>query len=317
MKSPPNEWNLINKKLKISSLGDYINERGGIVVRLHSNNANSNLNVNFMKLQLSVHGDAPVAGPGELFLKDRFTFDLDGTFETYDTDMVIVDLFDIERSSIASYTNKGVTVACRFSAGTWENWRPDNMNFDDTAIGNNVDGWSGEKWLDTVSGEVKNLMLNRITVAKEKGCHAVEVVKVNGYAHDTSFDLYPGETKTYILQLATKAHNEGLLFGLNGSQEISGDAANFLDFAVAENCIASGTCCRFKEYIKLNKPVFAVEYSDTDQAACSTFGKVRYSVLFSNTDHNFMKTCPAIARIGNTDENGVFISSNTCSNYFS
>jgi len=209
MKSPPKEWNLIKKNLKISSLGDYINDTGGMIVRLHSNNANSNLNVNFMNLRLTFHGDAPVAGPGELFLKDRFTFDLDGRFETYDTDMVIVDLFDIESSSIASYANNEVTVVCRFSAGTWENWRPDNMKFDDNAIGNNVDGWPGEKWLDTVSGEVKNLMLDRITGAKEKGCHAVEVVKVNGYAHDTSFDLYPEETKTYILQLATKAHNEG------------------------------------------------------------------------------------------------------------
>jgi len=316
MKIPPNRWNLIKKNLRISSLGDYINKWGGISVRLQSNNAKSNLNVDFIKLRLTVTGDAPVSGPGELLLKDRFTFDLIGRFETYDTDMVIVDLFDIESSSIASYANNGVTVVCRFSAGTWEHWRPDNMEFDDNAIGNNVDGWPGEKWLDTVSGEVKKMMLNRITLAKQKSCHAIEVVKVNGYAHDTSFDLYPGETKSYILQLATKAHSEGLLFGLNGSQEISGDAANFVDFAVAENCIASGTCCRFKEYIKLNKPVFAVEYSDTDQAACNAFGKVRYSVVFSNTDHNFMTTCSA--RNGDTtDENGVFISSDTCSNIFS
>lgn len=37
---------------------------------------------------------------------------------------------------------------CYFSAGSWEDWRPDAGQFPDSVKGNNLEDWPGEKWLD-------------------------------------------------------------------------------------------------------------------------------------------------------------------------
>jgi hypothetical protein len=32
--------------------------------------------------------------------------------------------------------------------GSWEDWRPDKDQFPPEVLGNDYDGWQGEKWLD-------------------------------------------------------------------------------------------------------------------------------------------------------------------------
>src|SRR5574338_60875 len=58
-----------------------------------------------------------------------------------------VDLFDAPVSTIAALHAQGRKVICYFSAGSWEDWRPDAGRFP-AAVKGRSNGWPGEKWLD-------------------------------------------------------------------------------------------------------------------------------------------------------------------------
>jgi hypothetical protein len=73
---------------------------------------------------------------------------LTGTIdESYDVEMYDVDLFDVSASTVDSLQSQGKKVVCYFSAGSWEDWRPDAGDFPNSVKGNS-NGWPGEKWLD-------------------------------------------------------------------------------------------------------------------------------------------------------------------------
>lgn len=42
----------------------------------------------------------------------------------------------------------GKVAVCYISIGTVEEWRDDASQFPSTAVGGDVDGWAGERWLD-------------------------------------------------------------------------------------------------------------------------------------------------------------------------
>jgi hypothetical protein len=68
--------------------------------------------------------------------------------QSVDADMYDIDLFDNETSVVASLHAQGRRVVCYISVGSWENWRPDANQFPASVIGNDYEGWPGEKWLD-------------------------------------------------------------------------------------------------------------------------------------------------------------------------
>ena len=55
-----------------------------------------------------------------------------------------LDLFDVSELTIADLKNQGVFVMCYFSAGSWENWRPDANQFPENCLGRK-NGWPGER----------------------------------------------------------------------------------------------------------------------------------------------------------------------------
>jgi hypothetical protein len=71
-------------------------------------------------------------------------------------------------------------IVCYLSAGTWESWRPDQNKFPEHLKKENYySGSSREKWLDiTKWGELKSIMQSRMSMAKSKGCDAIEFVCV-------------------------------------------------------------------------------------------------------------------------------------------
>lgn len=50
--------------------------------------------------------------------------------------------------SLTPYFSKGKKVVCYFSAGTYEDWRPDKGQFPPDALGNEDPIWRGERWVD-------------------------------------------------------------------------------------------------------------------------------------------------------------------------
>ena len=92
-----------------------------------------------------------------------------------------VDLFDTPVETIQQLHNLGKKVICYFSAGSYENWRPDANSFQPADLGKGLDGWPGENWLKLSSANVRNIMKARIQMAAQKGCDGVDPDNVDGY----------------------------------------------------------------------------------------------------------------------------------------
>ena len=56
--------------------------------------------------------------------------------------MYDIDLFDVPVDTIKALKQAGKTVICYFSAGSFEDWRPDKDRFPDSVKGKPLDGWS-------------------------------------------------------------------------------------------------------------------------------------------------------------------------------
>ncbi len=65
-----------------------------------------------------------------------------------DVDMYDIDLFENDFNTVAALHARGRKVVCYMSAGSWEKWRPDADRFPSSVIGNEYEGWAGERWLD-------------------------------------------------------------------------------------------------------------------------------------------------------------------------
>ena len=103
-----------------------------------------------------------------------------------------LDLFDTSPETIAELHARGVKVMCYFSAGTYENWRPDAEQFPASIIGKSLADWPDEQWLDIRNLQfLAPIMLERIAVAAEKGCDGIDPDNVDGYANETGLPLTP------------------------------------------------------------------------------------------------------------------------------
>lgn len=92
-----------------------------------------------------------------------------------------IDLFDTPIETIKQLHTLGKKVICYFSAGSYEDWRSDAKDFKPEDLGKQLDHWPGEKWLKLGSPNVRNIMKQRINLAKEKGCDGVDPDNVDGY----------------------------------------------------------------------------------------------------------------------------------------
>lgn len=98
-----------------------------------------------------------------------------------DVDIFDIDLFSNSNETIHLLKDLNKKVVCYFSAGSYEPYRPDSAQFQQSIMGKPLDGWDDEKWIDIRSDSVRNIMVERIKLAKEKGCDAVDPDNVDAY----------------------------------------------------------------------------------------------------------------------------------------
>jgi hypothetical protein len=103
------------------------------------------------------------------------------TSTTPNVDIFDIDLFDTPRETIQQLHAMGKKVLCYFSAGSYEDWRPDASEFLDEDLGKVLNGWPGEKWLDLRSQNVRRIMKQRIALAGEKKCDGIDPDNVDAY----------------------------------------------------------------------------------------------------------------------------------------
>jgi hypothetical protein len=171
-----------------------------------------------------------------------------------------IDLFDNPASTIATLKGLGRHVICYFSAGTFENWRPDASNFTASDKGNPVVGWPGENWLNTQSANVRNIMTARLDLAVSKGCDGVDPDNVDGYNNRDGFGSTADSAVDYVTFLANAASERSLSIGLKNAGAIVPNVLSLMQWEVNEQCEIYAECHFFQPFISAGKPVFHVEY---------------------------------------------------------
>lgn len=211
-----------------------------------------------------------------------------------------IDLFDTSAATIQALQASGKKVICYFSAGSAENWRTDYSSFLAADMGKALDGWAGERWLNTASSNVRLIMQRRLDLARTKGCDGVEPDNVDGYQNKPGFALTAATQLDYNRFLATEAHARGLAVGLKNDVDQLSDLAASFDFAVNEQCNEYSECSGYSVFIKAGKPVFNAEYASaykkagTKQTALCTASKklgMHTLVLSEDLDDSFRFSC--------------------------
>jgi len=219
-----------------------------------------------------------------------------GTIDTtVDAQMYDVDLFDTPQATIDGLHRAGRIVICYLSAGSREDWRPDAAMFPAEAFGKGLDGWPGERWLDTRSEAVRAIMKARLDRAVAKRCDGVEPDNVDAYGTDTGFPLTAATQLDYNRFLAREAHGRGLSVGLkNDLEQVKALLADF-DWALNEQCLQYDECQLLTPFIEAGKAVFHVEYGAEAlaQTVCPKTKPLRFSTLIKKINLDaFRVACP-------------------------
>ncbi|HEX7642903.1 MAG TPA: endo alpha-1,4 polygalactosaminidase [Burkholderiaceae bacterium] len=232
---------------------------------------------------------------------NTWQWQLRGTVNTsYAVDVYDIDLVDTPVSTIQGLQASGIKVVCYFSAGSSENWRPDYSSFLASDMGNALDGWPGENWLDTTSANVRKIMQARLDLAVTKGCDGVEPDNVDGYSNNSGFPLTADTQLDYNRFLSTEAHNRGLAVALKNDVDQVATLEPSFDFAVNEQCHEMTECDAYSAFTNDNKPVFNAEYkstyvddADERQALCddAQARNMRTLVLPLQLDDTFRYSC--------------------------
>lgn len=202
----------------------------------------------------------------------------------YDIDMFLHQNLTVVRD----LQNLNMTVICYFSAGSYEPHRPDSWRFQDDDKGKELDGWPGEYWLKLDSQNVRNIMTDRIAIAAEMGCNAIDPDNVDGYDNENGLDLTEEDSVNFMRFLAKEAADKGMITGLKNAAAIINSVIDVVHFSVNEQCVQYDECADFSAFPDNDKPVFNIEYpagdGDTDVKSFST-NKVSSS-CDKKTDNN-------------------------------
>jgi len=179
-----------------------------------------------------------------------------------DVQMYDIDLFDTPHSTIDALHAAGRHVICYFSAGSYENWRPDEADFPVASLGNNLAGWPGERWLDVRHTGLQPVMAARLDLAVSKSCDGVDPDNVDGYTNNSGFGLTYADQLAYNSWMAGQAHDRGLAVGLKNDLDQIVDLEPLYDFAVNEECLDFNECDLLNPFVISGKAVFHLEYVD-------------------------------------------------------
>lgn len=270
------------------TMSRYINNDGTIRVRYSSSRARNVAGSELDYFALSVdHDDASVTPPppshGAIWQPTPGTswqWQLTGQIDTsIDVQMYDIDLFDVSKDVVNRLHSQGRTVICYFSAGSWENWRPDAKKYPASVQGRS-NGWPGEKWLDIRKiDELSPIFQARLDLAVEKGCDGVEPDNIDGYSNKTGFPLTYNDQLKFNKWLAKEAHQRGLSIGLKNDLDQVDDLVDHFDWAINEQCFQYNECDLLLPFIRAGKAVFNVEYDKKAQSFCPKANAMGFSSL--------------------------------------
>ena len=200
-------------------------------------------------------------------------------------DVFNLDLFDTPRESILELQARGVYVICYLSAGTYEEWRPDAMLFPETVLGQELQDWPGERWLDIRQIEILTpLMENRLDLAVEKGCDGVDPDNIDGFENQTGFLITAEDQLLYNKYLSQAAHSRGLAIGLKNDLNQIPELVSYFDWIVSEECFTYQECELLLPFVEMDKPVFVLEYELPPELFCKQANQQGFMAIYKNIE---------------------------------
>lgn len=178
----------------------------------------------------------------------------------YSVDVYDIDLFDVSASTIALLQAAGKRVICYSSAGSFEDFRSDANRFPQEVLGNTLEGFADERWLDIRSSIVLDIMSDRLDIAVQKGCDGVEPDNVDGYVNNSGFDLTAADQLAFNRRIANAAHERSLAVALKNDLDQILDLIAYFDLSVNEQCHEFDECSLLQPFVTGGKPVFNAEY---------------------------------------------------------
>jgi hypothetical protein len=176
-------------------------------------------------------------------------------------DFFDIDLFDNTTAVVADLHARGHKVACYFSAGSFENWRPDASQFPESVKGKG-NGWPGEKWLDVRRLDVLGPIINaRLDLCRAKGFDSVDPDNVDGFTNDTGFPLTGADQLAFNQFIANAAHARSLSVGLKNDLDQIPELVGSFDWAINEQCAQYDECNLLVPFVQAGKPVMELEYT--------------------------------------------------------
>jgi hypothetical protein len=211
---------------------------------------------------------------------------LTGDIDTsYDVEMYDIDLFDVPQAVIDELHDDGRIVICYFSAGSYEEWRPDAGDFPDVVLGDPLDDWPGERWLDIRRLDILGpIMTARMEMAVQKECDGLEPDNIDGYNNDSGFPLTAEDQLTYNTWLAAEAHQRGLSIGLKNDLDQIPQLLPYFDWALNEQCFQYDECELLLPFIDADKAVFGVEYEGDPADFCPQANAYNFDWLLKDID---------------------------------
>lgn len=191
-----------------------------------------------------------------------------------------ISAFRAKPELIAQLKRAGKQVICYFSAGTHEPNRPDAAEFPAGALGKPMKGWETERWLDVRHPAVRELMVRRIEMARQKGCDGIEPDNTDGFRTDTGFPLTEADQIDYYRFLADAAHARGLLIALKNTIGLVAELIDFADFAIVESCYDDGDCGSYAGFARQGKAVLIAHYGPYNAALCREARASGFSLAF-------------------------------------
>ena len=219
----------------------------------------------------------------------------------YNVNLYDIDLFDSSNELISSLKQSGKRVICYFSAGTYEEWREDSSKYPETILGEKLDDWEGERWVDIREIDIlMPIIKSRLKLAKDKGCDGVEPDNVDGYLNETGFNLSYSEQIEFNKMVAKEAHNLSLSVALKNDLEQIKELEPFFDFAINEQCHQYSECNMLEPFINSNKAVLNAEYDKSyiedkskreELCKSSKSMNIRTLILPKKLDDSFRYSC--------------------------
>ncbi|KAE8453838.1 hypothetical protein EG329_009350 [Mollisiaceae sp. DMI_Dod_QoI] len=181
-----------------------------------------------------------------------------------------IDLFTNDAATIAQLHATNRKVICYFSAGSYEDFRPDSADFTPSDYGSPLVGWPGEWWLNTNSTNVRKIMVKRLDIAASNNCDGVDPDNIDGFKNPSGFNLTRADAIDYITFLSDAAHARNLSMGLKNGGDIVKKVVDKVEYAVNEQCVKYRECNLYQPLIATDKPVFHIEYPNKNATINAT-----------------------------------------------